>query len=144
MNFRNIEDLHEEILKQLEISLKAAMEEGVRLAKEYIKDKFYGTYEPSYYIRVKTNNMLDSIDVDYDIKGDTLIAKLFIKDEKHPKSNSWTDRTFEEIAIWFAEGAYGRSEGYDVIKYTKEQLADLKVALNIIKKTLKKAGFVVK
>lgn len=144
----NLSDIYAQIQANAISAMKEILKQGKKLAEEYIQTQWYDKYDPVVYNR--TFDMLDSLDVDIEIKGNEITGYLYVKDEIHQKSNSWSvyNRTFEEIHEWFATGkAIGEDrEGkqLDAIKYTKEQLIDMGIALDIIKETFWKRGFKIK
>lgn len=143
MDFDSIDSFYSNLVQTMGIALKEAMEEARKKAYEYIENEWYGRYNPKFYSR--TSALLNSLEIDYEMVGNEMIATLYVIDEQHPESNSWTYRNFDEVYEWFAKGeAYGEErygENLDVIKYTQEELFETREIFNIIKSVLSSYGF---
>lgn len=144
-----LDEIYKKLMDDALSALDKVMDEGKKLAIEYIEREWYGKYDPVYYDR--TMDMLDSLCVDVKIKNNNKIeAILYVREDVHQRSNSTYsyNRTFAEIYEWFATGQATGEDRYgqelDAIKFTKEQLVDVGVALDIIKNTFASRGFILK
>lgn len=136
--FNSIDEAYADIIKNLGVGLRDALEKAKQIAIEYIITQWYGKYDSGDYERLGL--MLDSLQTKYEFKGNSLEATLYVRDDaKHAPSNSWNKKpvTFSYLYEWFSE--YYQEQG--ILEYTQEQMDDLKVFVNIIQDTLKKAGY---
>ena len=136
--FNSLEKVYADIMKNLGIALRDTLEEAKTIAYEYILRQWYNKYPVKEYERLGL--MLDSLQSKYEIKNNTLIATLYIKnDELHSVSKSWNKKevTYEYLYEWFSENY--KEQG--ILDYTQEQLDDLQIFINIIRDTLNKAGY---
>lgn len=137
-DFNSIEEMYADVIKNLGIALREALEETKQIAYDYIITNWYSKYQPEEYQRL--NLMIDSLQSKYEIQGNSLVAILYIKnDELHPISNSWNKKevTYEYLYEWFSEN-YGE---VPILEHTQDTLDDMKILVNIIRDTLKSKGY---
>jgi len=137
-DFNSIEEMYADLIKNLGIALKEALEESKQIAYDYIITNWYSKYQPEEYERL--NLMIDSLQSKYEIQGNSLVATLYIKnDELHPVSNSWNKNevTYEYLYEWFSEN-YNETP---ILEHTQDTLDDMKLLVNIIRDTLKSKGY---
>ncbi|HBA03766.1 MAG TPA: hypothetical protein DCW51_07370 [Clostridium sp.] len=137
-DFNSLGEAYSDIIQNLGVALRDALEKAKEVAYEYIIKQWYGKYDQGEYERLGL--MLDSLQTEYKLNGSSLEATLFIRNDiLHPSSNSWNKKpvSFSYLYDWFS----GYREEQDILDYTQEQLDDLNIFVNIIRDTLKKAGY---
>lgn len=137
-DFNSIESFYSSIIQDLGIALREALDEGIKLAHDYIITEWYSTYTPKEYIRL--NLMMDSLKTRYKLMGDTLEAEIYIDEGIHPASNS-QPQTFENLHNWFASGGRFGQEHEHVMDFTADNLITNGRAFDIIMNTLKSKGY---
>lgn len=140
MDFNSIDSFYSNLVQTMGIALKEAMEKAREKAYEYIENEWYDKHHNRYYNR--TMELLNSLQIDYEMVGNEMIAILYIKGGKHPKSNSWTYRSFEELYEWFEDGFGEETDGNeDILEYTQRAMFETREIFNIIKTVLGSYGF---
>jgi hypothetical protein len=142
MDFNSIEEMRRQMIKNIEIGARKALEYGQERAYEYIINEWYRKHHNEKYIRL--NLMIQSLKIKITTNNDGVEAILYISDELHPPSNSYNRNpiSFEELYEWFANGFGGETEpNKDIMEYTYEELIMAKSAFDIIKHNLIEEGF---
>lgn len=137
----DLDRIYAEILKSTRQSVERIFNEAKEVAYEVIKDKWY-SYQPKYYNRLHL--MLDSLLIDVQVSGNTIIGKLYIRDDYlHPASNSWNRNpiSFEELYSWFAEGNHPSGESEDILEFTNEQMFESGKVIRLLQGYMKSKGF---
>lgn len=146
MENSDLDRIYKEILKQVEVGMQEALDEGKRIAKEYMRDYLYGTYQPHLYKRLCENGgLLDAIKSRVILNGNNIIGELYIQEGNHPQSRL-NDRSYRALFDFFAEGHGYARDGVeiDVINNLEELWLESNKALNIILNHLKSQGFNIK
>ena len=142
MDFNSIEEMRRQMIKNIEIGVRKALEKGQEKACEYIITQWYSVHHHKKYNRLKL--MTESLKIEVIPNGDGVEGRLYITEEMHPASNSYNKEeiSFEKLYQWFADGFGGEEEpNKDIMEYTYEELIVAKTAFDIIKKELSIAGF---
>lgn len=136
-NFNSIEDFYSNLIKDLGVALKEALETAKQVAYDYIVTEWYQKYEPQVYERLGL--MLESLQTEFKLNGNNLEAILYVRQDMHPASNSYNSNpiSFDDLYEWFAE-AY---QSKDILEHTNEQMNDIHSFVNIIRDTLKSKGY---
>jgi arsenate reductase-like glutaredoxin family protein len=141
-NFNSVADFYSDLIQQLGEALRNALEMAKSHAIDYIIVNWYNKYpekdkEDAYH---RLNLMTDSLLSKYELKGNELIAYLYIKDDElHPASNSWNKKpiSYEELYKWYHEN-YGEQ---DILENTQEYIDEARILVDIIRDTLKSKGY---
>lgn len=145
-DYNDLDGIYKEIVKQVEVGMQEALNEGISMAKEYMRDYLYGTYQPHLYKRLYENGgLLDAIKSRVILNENNIIGELYIQEGNHPKSRL-NDRSYRALFDFFAEGHGYARDGVeiDVINNLEELWLESNKALNIILSSLKSHGFDIK
>lgn len=141
MDFNSIEEMRRQMIKNIEIGVRKALEKGQEKAYEYIITAWYSHHHKKYN---RLNLMIKSLKIEVTSNNNGVDGRLYITEEMHPASNSYNKEeiSFEKLYKWFADGFGGEEESNkDIMEYTYEELIVAKTAFDIIKKELSIAGF---
>ena len=140
MDYNDFNSAYNDIIKNARQSVERIFNEAKQKAYQEITDKWY-SYEPTMYNRL--NLMLNSLMVDVNVNGDTIIARLYIRDSMHPSSNSWNRKpiSFEDLYGWFANGKHPSGQQEDILKYTNEDMFESGKVAKMLQSYMREKGF---
>ena len=140
----DLDRIYAEIIKGTRQSIERIFNEAKQVAYREITDKWY-SYKPTMYNRL--NLMLDSLLIDVQVVGNTVIGKLYIRDDyMHPASNSFNKNSisFEELYEWFADGRHPSGQSEDILEFTNEDMFESGKVIRLLQSYMKDKGFNIK